>query len=184
MALGCWLDSGSGGSAFTVGYFSYDTFFSWISYDAEMRWCLETNNWAAVRRSHIHSDVLFWWNLLCLIWRWYRDGLRLPTRWWHAMWPGACYGIFWTNREGIMVDICGSKLRTPKITFLVVDARVEQNFRGRKIKLEKNVESKINGHIDRRYQWTPNNGIQTQWCVIFWWFFFQGAYLKFHSKFE
>ena len=51
---------------------------------------------------------------------------------------------------------------------MVVDARVEQNFRGRKIKLEKNVESKINGHIDRRYQWTPNNGIQTQWCVIFW----------------
>ena len=37
--------------------------------------------------------------------------------------------IFGTNRDEILVDIKGSRVGTPKITFLIVDTRVEKNFR-------------------------------------------------------
>ena len=36
---------------------------------------------------------------------------------------------FGTNREVIFVEIKGSRVRTQKITFLVVDARIGENFR-------------------------------------------------------
>ena len=54
-----------------------------------------------------------------------------------------------------MVKIKGLRVRTQKITFSIVDARVEQKFRGIKIESEKIIDPKINGHIDRCYLWTP-----------------------------
>ena len=35
---------------------------------------------------------------------------------------------FGTNQEGILVETKGSKVRTPKITFSVVDTHVEQKL--------------------------------------------------------
>ena len=46
------------------------------------------------------------------------------------------------------MKIKGSRVRTPKITFLVVNARVEKKFCGIKSKSEKGVDSKINSYAD------------------------------------
>ena len=63
------------------------------------------------RWRRIHSDALFWWNLICAIWRWCRDGLRLPIGRRRKLWPGACRGIFVIYQEEILVEIKGSKVR-------------------------------------------------------------------------
>ena len=49
------------------------------------------------------------------------------------------------NKIGVDQRVRG---KDPKISFLVVDARVEQKFRGIKGKSEKSVDRKINGHTD------------------------------------
>ena len=48
------------------------------------------------------------------------------------------------------MEIKGSKVKTPKITFPVVDACLDQKFCGIKIELETSVDSKINIHTERR----------------------------------
>ena len=48
------------------------------------------------------------------------------------------------------MEIKGSRLRIQKITFLVVNTRVEKKFHGEKKITRKSVDRKINGHSDRR----------------------------------
>ena len=58
--------------------------------------------------------------------------LRLKIGRWHALWPGECHKFFGAYREVILLDINGSKVRTQKITFLVVNERVEKKLQGRR----------------------------------------------------
>ena len=48
------------------------------------------------------------------------------------------------------MEIKGSKVRTPKLTFLVFNAPVDKKFGRMRSKSEKCLDSKINDHTDRR----------------------------------
>ena len=61
-------------------------------------------------------------------WEMMQSSLLLQIGWWHALLHGACRVDLGTNQEGILVEIKGSKLRTPKIMVLVVDTHVEVKF--------------------------------------------------------
>ena len=155
MALDWQLDSSYNGASFMVTSFSCDTFFWWIRYNAMMHFPQRLTIGQRFRCRRVHSDIIFWWKLLCLIWRWFWDRLKLLIGWRHAQWSGACRLIFKTKWEGILVEIKGSRVRTPKITFLVVDASVQQKLCVIKSRSEKCVDSKINGHTERIWLWTP-----------------------------